>query len=209
MGPGLPRFLVITAGGTILRTNVPVSPNMSRTHGGPYLGLLATTPELIRQIPGRLVGKTTDIEGRRAFVMTLRAREQDIRRDKAASNICTNQALCALAATTYLATLGPHGLHDVAAAGAAAARRLEGALADAGYARVHAAPYLNEFAVRIPDARTAHARLLERGVLAGLPLAPWYPDDPDLADALLLCATELTTDEDIVRLVAGLAEVTA
>jgi glycine dehydrogenase subunit 1 len=178
-------------------------------YGGPYLGLLATTQELIRQIPGRLVGRTTDIEGRRAFVMTLRAREQDIRRDKAASNICTNQALCALAATTYLATLGPHGLGDVAATGAASARRLEAALAEAGYERVHRAPYLNEFAVRVPDAPEVHARLLEHGVLAGLPLATWYPDDPDLADALLLCATELTTDADIERLLFALAEVTA
>ncbi len=172
--------------------------------GGPYLGLLACSTELIRQIPGRLVGKTTDIEGRRAFVMTLRAREQDIRRDKAASNICTNQALCALAATTYLATLGPHGLGDVAAAGAAQARHLEEALAGAGIERLHGAPYLNEFAVRVPDAPTVHARLLEAGVLAGLPLATWYPGDPVLADGLLLCATELTTDEDIERLLAGL-----
>jgi glycine dehydrogenase subunit 1 len=178
-------------------------------YGGPYLGLLATTQQLIRQIPGRLVGKTTDIEGRRAFVMTLRAREQDIRRDKAASNICTNQALCALAATTYLATLGPHGLRDVVGNGAAAARRLESALAEAGYERVHAAPYLNEFALRVPDAPAVHARLLEHGVLAGLPLASWYPADPELADALLLCATELTTDVDIERLVTALGAVTA
>jgi len=178
-------------------------------YGGPYLGLLACSQELIRQIPGRLVGRTTDIEGRRAFVMTLRAREQDIRRDKAASNICTNQALCALAATTYLATLGPHGLRDVAAAGAAAARRLETALTQSRVERLHDAPYLNEFAVRVPDAAAVHDQLLERGVLAGLPLASWYPDDPELTDALLLCTTELTTDEDIERLVRGLAEVVA
>jgi glycine dehydrogenase subunit 1 len=178
-------------------------------YGGPYLGLLAADQKLIRQIPGRLVGGTTDIEGRRAFVMTLRAREQDIRRDKAASNICTNQALCALAATTYLATLGPHGLRDVAAAGAAAARQLEAALAEIGIARLHSAAYLNEFVVRVPDAATVHARLLEQGLLAGLRLAPWYPAEPELADALLLCTTELTTAEDIARLVAGFREVAA
>ncbi len=178
-------------------------------YGGPYLGLLACTQPLLRQIPGRLVGRTEDADGRRAFVMTLRAREQDIRRDKAASNICTNQALCALAATTYLAILGPHGLRDVAAAGAAAAQRLEAALAAAGFPRVHAAPYLNEFAVHVPNARAVHAALLEQDVLAGLPLARWFPDDHALADALLLCTTELTTDEDIARLVDGLVELRA
>jgi len=177
--------------------------------GGPYLGLLAASQQLLRQIPGRLVGRTQDLDGRRAFVMTLRAREQDIRRDKAASNICTNQALCALAATAYLATLGPHGLKDVAAAGAAAARRLEAALAEAGVERVHGAAYLNEFAIRVPDAAAVHARLLDGGVLAGLVLSRWYPDEPELADALLVCATELTTDDDIERLVEGLTEVGA
>jgi glycine dehydrogenase subunit 1 len=177
------------------------------SYGGPFVGILACSEALMRQIPGRLVGRTTDLEGRRAFVMTLRAREQDIRRDKAASNICTNQALCALAATTYLATLGPHGLGDVAATGAAMARRLERSLADIGVRRVHSAPYLAEFAVHVPDARTVHRTLLERGVLAGFELARWYPDDPRLQDALLLSCTELTTDADIARLVEGLAAI--
>ena len=106
---------------------------------------------------------TTDLDGQRAFVMTMRAREQDIRRDKAASNICTNQALLALAASIYLAAIGPHGLRDVAANGAARRRELELALAAAGAPRVHRGPYLNEFAVRVPDARAVHRRLLERG----------------------------------------------
>jgi glycine dehydrogenase subunit 1 len=173
-------------------------------YGGPSVGLLACTEALMRQIPGRLVGRTSDLEGRRAFVMTLRAREQDIRRDKAASNICTNQALCALAATTYLAALGPHGLTDVAAGGAAMARRLEAALRAVGVHRVHTGAYLAEFAVRVRDARSVHAALLERGVLAGLELARWYPDDPELRDALLLACTELTTEADITRLVDAL-----
>ena len=125
-------------------------------YGGRTLGILASTEALVRQIPGRLVGMTTDLDGQRAFVMTMRAREQDIRRDKAASNICTNQALLALAASIYLATIGPHGLRDVAAAGAARAAELEAALDAVGAPRLHPGPYLNEFAVRIPDARAVH-----------------------------------------------------
>jgi glycine dehydrogenase subunit 1 len=166
-------------------------------YGGPYLGILACREPLVRQIPGRLVGMTTDIDGKRAFVMTLRAREQDIRREKAASNICTNQALCALAATIYLGSIGPHGLRDVAALGAARATELERALADAGAPRLHSGPYLNEFAVRVAAAADVHHRLLARGVLAGLVLAEVEPDDPSLADALLVCATEVTTADEI------------
>lgn len=173
-------------------------------YGGPYVGILAASEPLTRQIPGRLVGRTTDVDGRRAYVMTLRAREQDIRRERAASNICTNQALCALAATVYIATLGPHGLSDVARSGAAAARRLERSLAAVGVERVHDGASLNEFAVRVPRAVEVHAALLGEGVLAGLPLATWYPDDAILRDALLLCATELTTDDDIERLTDAL-----
>jgi glycine dehydrogenase subunit 1 len=178
-------------------------------YGGPYLGVLAATQELIRQIPGRLVGRTLDLDGRRAYVMTLRAREQDIRRDKAASNICTNQALCALAATTYLAVIGPHGLRDVAAGGAAAARQLEKALAAAGAPRVHSGAYLNEFCIRVPDAARVHAELLDRGVLAGLVMARWFPDDPDLRDALLVCATEVTSGHEIDLFAEALRDVSS
>ncbi len=176
-------------------------------YGGPYLGILASTDALVRQIPGRLVGMTSDLDGRRAFVMTMRAREQDIRRDKAASNICTNQALLALAASIYLATIGPHGLRDVAALGAARATELERALAAAGAPRIHPGAYLNEFAVRIPNARTVHRRLLDRGVLAGLVLADVEPDDPSLADGLLVCATEVTTAAEIEQFADTLGEV--
>jgi glycine dehydrogenase subunit 1 len=174
-------------------------------YGGPYLGILAATNELVRQIPGRLVGMTTDLEGKRAYVMTLRAREQDIRRDRAASNICTNQALLALTASIYLAAIGPHGLRDVAALGAARAAELEAALAGAGAARLHAGPYLNEFVVRVPHAREVHRRLLDRGVLAGLALADVEPDDPTLEDGLLVCTTEVTTKADIDGFAEALA----
>jgi glycine dehydrogenase subunit 1 len=152
---------------------------------------------------------TSDLDGRRAYVMTMRAREQDIRRDKAASNICTNQALLALAASIYLATVGPHGLRDVAALGAARAAELEAALAAVGAVRLHRAPYLNEFAVRVPDARAVHRRLLDDGVLAGLVLADAEPGDPTLADGLLVCATELTTSAEIARFAGALERILA
>ncbi len=175
-------------------------------YGGPYLGIVACTDPLVRQIPGRLVGMTADLDGKRAFVMTMRAREQDIRREKAASNICTNQALLALAASIYLSAIGPHGLRDVAATGASRASELERALAAAGAPRIHAGPYLNELVVRVPDARAVHARLLDRGVLAGIPTADLLPDEPSLADGLLVCATEVTTSAEIGRFAAALAD---
>jgi glycine dehydrogenase subunit 1 len=175
-------------------------------YGGPYLGIVACTEALIRQIPGRLVGMTSDLDGKRAFVMTMRAREQDIRREKAASNICTNQALLALAASIYLAAIGPHGLRDVAATGAARAAELESALQAAGAPRVHGGPYLNELVVRVPDARAVHARLLDSGVLAGIPTADLLPDEPGLEDGLLVCATEVTTLADIDRFATALRD---
>jgi glycine dehydrogenase subunit 1 len=166
-------------------------------YGGPYLGILACTDALVRQIPGRLVGMTTDVDGRRAYVMTLQAREQHIRREKAASNICTNQTLLALAASLWLASLGPHGLRDVAALGASKAAELEAALGGVGVQRAHAGAYLNEFAIRVADPGAVHRDLLARGVLAGLVVAEAVPDEPSVADTLLVCATEVTTSEEI------------
>ncbi len=178
-------------------------------YGGPYLGILACSEPLVRQIPGRLVGMTTDVDGRRAYVMTLQAREQHIRREKAASNICTNQTLLALAASVWLAALGPHGLRDVAALGAARAAELEAALAAIGIRRVHPGAYLNEFAIRVPDAAAVHRQLLSRGVLAGLVVADAVPDEPGLGDALLVCATEVTTGDEIATFARELAGVMA
>ncbi len=175
-------------------------------YGGPYLGIVSCTDALVRQIPGRLVGMTADLDGKRAFVMTMRAREQDIRREKAASNICTNQALLALAASVYLSAIGPHGLRDVAATGAARAAELAAALEAAGAPRIHDGAYLNELVVRVPDARAVHARLLDRGVLAGIPTADLLPDEPTLADGLLVCATEVTTSDEIARFAGALAD---
>ena len=178
-------------------------------YGGPYLGILASTDALVRQIPGRLVGMTTDLDGRRAYVMTMRAREQDIRRDKAASASSAWLVQMVLAASIYLATIGPHGLRDVAAQGAARAAELEAALAAVGVPRMHEGPYLNEFVVRVPDARRVHRALLDRGVLAGLALADAEPDDPSLVDGLLVCATEVTTLDEIERFARELGSLLA
>jgi glycine dehydrogenase subunit 1 len=170
--------------------------------GGPYVGLMAARMASVRQMPGRLVGATRDAEGRRGYVLTLQAREQHIRREKAASNICTNQALMALAATAYLTAVGPTGLREVAELSATQARHLATALEDAGLAeRRFSGPYFAEVTVRVPDAARRHAELAEHGIVAG-----YLPerDEPDLRDTLLLAATELTTDDDIARLVTEL-----
>jgi glycine dehydrogenase subunit 1 len=170
--------------------------------GGPYVGLMAARMESVRQMPGRLVGATRDAAGRKGYVLTLQAREQHIRREKAASNICTNQALCALAATTYLSAVGPEGLREVAELSTLQARHAATAIEAAGLGeRRFSAPYFAEVAVRVPQAARRHAAMMERGVLAGLVLDTDYPD---LSDTLLLAATEVTSDEDVTRLVAAL-----
>jgi glycine dehydrogenase subunit 1 len=192
--PGRYGADIVTAEGQPL--GIPLS------FGGPYLGLMAARMDAVRQLPGRLVGATRDAEGRRGYVLTLQAREQHIRRERAASNICTNQALCALAATAYLAAVGPEGLREVAERSATQARHLAAAREGAGLgSRRFTASYLNEVAIRIPDAARRHGVLVEQGIVAGLPLEREYPE---LADVLLLAATELTTDDDVARLVAGL-----
>jgi glycine dehydrogenase subunit 1 len=173
-----------------------------RSFGGPYVGLMAARMASVRQMPGRLVGATRDTQGRRGYVLTLQAREQHIRREKAASNICTNQALCALAATAYLSAVGPGGLREVAELSMTQARHTAAALEAAGLGqRRFTAPYFAEVAVRVPQAARRHADLLERGIVAGHPL---WNDHPELADTLLLATTELTTDDDIAALVDAL-----
>ena len=175
------------------------------SYGGPYVGLMAARMASVRQMPGRLVGATRDAEGRKGYVLTLQAREQHIRREKAASNICTNQALCALAATAYLTAVGPAGLREVAELSAAQTRHVAGALEAATLGRRRfTAPYFAEVAISVPDAERRHAALTERGIVAGYPLGRDYPE---LAGTLLLAATELTTDADVATLVDALAEV--
>jgi glycine dehydrogenase subunit 1 len=195
--PGAYGADIVTAEGQPL--GIPAS------FGGPYVGLMAARMASVRQMPGRLVGATRDVEGRKGYVLTLQAREQHIRREKAASNICTNQALMALAATAYLCSVGPEGLREVADRSTIQARHLAAALEDAGLAEPRfAGPYFSEVTLRVPDAARRHAALLERGIVAGYLAGR---DEPALGDTLLLAATELTTDDEIARLVQALGEV--
>jgi glycine dehydrogenase subunit 1 len=192
--PGAYGADIVTAEGQPL--GIPLS------YGGPYVGLMAARMDSVRQMPGRLVGSTRDAQGRKGYVLTLQAREQHIRREKAASNICTNQALCALAATAYLSAVGPNGLREVAELSTIQARHLAASVEQAGLGeRRFSAPYFAEVAIRVPDAPRRHAALAERGIVAGHPL---WRDYPELADTLLLATTELTTDDDVRSLAAGL-----
>jgi glycine cleavage system P protein (glycine dehydrogenase) subunit 1 len=150
--------------------------------GGPYAGYMATHERFVRQLPGRIAGETVDQDGKLAYVLTLRGREQDIRRAKANSNICTNQALTALVATVYAALMGPEGLREVAELSASKAHYLADRLSEAGLdLRYPDAPFLWEFAVELPDVREANEALLENGIVGGL----------DLGDgAMLVAVTE-------------------
>jgi glycine dehydrogenase subunit 1 len=171
--------------------------------GGPHLGFLCTRTRYVRQMPGRLVGATEDGHGRRGFVLTLSTREQHIRRERATSNICTNQGLCLLMATIYLALLGRRGLRRLAEINLAKAAYARTRLAEAGLRPLLEAAHFNEFAVAPRgDAAAALARAREAGVVAGLDLAPHAPE---LGPALLVCATELSTRAQIDRLAEALA----
>ena len=157
--------------------------------GGPYAGYMATKKEFVRQLPGRIAGETVDQEGRLAYVLTLRGREQDIRRAKANSNICTNQALTALAATVYAALMGPEGIREVAELSASKAHYLAEKLDEAGFGlRYPEAPFLWEFAVELPDVKKVNEALLESGMVGGL----------DLGDgAMLVAVTEKRTKKEL------------
>jgi glycine dehydrogenase subunit 1 len=175
--------------------------------GGPTVGLMAVRGSFLRQMPGRLAGQTVDVDGRRGFVLTLSTREQHIRREKATSNICTNSGLCALAFTIHLTLLGEQGLTRLAELNHAAAVELAGRLASVPGVDVLNDTFFNELTVRLakPAAPVVDA-MAGRGVLGGIPVSRLYPGDPELANLLLVAATELNTAEDMDALASTLTE---
>ncbi|MDQ3694280.1 MAG: aminomethyl-transferring glycine dehydrogenase subunit GcvPA [Chloroflexota bacterium] len=175
---------------------------VAQSYGGPYVGLLATRQQYVRQMPGRLAGISTDQDGKRGYVLTLQTREQHIRREKATSNICTNQGLMATAATVYMATVGPAGFREVAARSYHNAHYLASALTrKPGYELAFAAPFFHEFVVRAPvPAAEVNARLLDAGIIGGFDLGLL---DDRYRQHLLLCCTELNDRAGIDRLVAA------
>ncbi len=166
--------------------------------GGPYLGIMTCKKELMRKLPGRIVGETSDHEGRRAFVLTLQAREQHIRREKASSNICSNEALCAMTASVYLAAMGPEGLYKAALNSYRNAHYLARELDKIGFKRADEGEFFDEFLTVSPvDPKVLEKKLTERKILPGLPVG----------DGILWCATELNNKAKIDELIRAIGEV--
>lgn len=162
--------------------------------GGPYLGFMTATKDMMRKLPGRIVGQTVDVDDKRAFVLTLQAREQHIRREKASSNICSNEALCALTASVYLAAMGKTGLEQVALSCTSKAHYMAEELGKIGYERVHTGEFFHEFVTKTTkSAKEVLAMLEEHGILGGLALSE---------DTILWCCTEMNTKEEIDTVVS-------
>lgn len=177
---------------------------VSQSFGGPVVGLLATRQENVRQMPGRLIGMTTDSEGKRGFVLALQTREQHIRREKATSNICTNQGLMALAATVYMSTIGPSGLRQIAEVCYHNAHHLASRLEATGkFTVLNAGKYFNEFVVKCDESpATVNGRLRDAGIIGGYDLSDM---SDDLSGCMLLCATEMTGKDAIDRFIAAVS----
>lgn len=177
---------------------------MPLSFGGPYLGYMAATQKMMRSLPGRIVGQTVDADGTRCYVLTLQAREQHIRREKASSNICSNEALCAMTASVYLATMGPAGLAQAAKNSAAHAHYLQKQLSDLGFELQTKGEFFHEFLTSTPvDAGKLEAALAAKGILSGLPVESNTPAE----NGILWCCTELTTKDQIDELVSAIKEV--
>ncbi|WAH38990.1 aminomethyl-transferring glycine dehydrogenase subunit GcvPA [Alicyclobacillus dauci] len=180
----------------------------SISYGGPYLGVMAVKQPLMRKLPGRIVGQTTDAQGRRGFVLTLQAREQHIRREKATSNICSNQSLCAIAATVFLSYMGKEGMRELAVQNYHKAHYLAQRLADLnGIELVFQSPFFNEFSIRLPKpVAEIQNDLLSKGFLFGYDLSQTHPQ---LGDVVLLNVTEVRTRAEMDELVQAVREVIA
>jgi len=179
-------------------------------YGGPYLGLFATRQKFVRQMPGRLAGQTVDADGRRGFVLTLSAREQHIRREKATSNICTNSGLCALAFTIHLTLLGEAGLTRLARINHSSAVKLANALAQVPDVTVLNHAFFNEFTIRVPgDAAQVIEALASRRVIGGVPASRLDPGRAELKDLIIVASTEVNTDEDRAAYAAALGKAVA
>ncbi len=176
--------------------------------GGPYLGIMTCTKDMVRQMPGRITGRTEDLNGKTGYVLTLQAREQHIRRAKATSNICSNQALCALRSAIHLSLLGPEGLVRTAELSMHRAREAAAALtAIPGVSLYADAPYANEFALQLPKPAAAVVKALcKDNIIAGLPIGRWYPG---LDNVLLVACTEKATPARISQLAEAMARVLA
>lgn len=171
--------------------------------GGPAYGFFACQKKFVRSMPGRLVGETVDGDGKRGFVLTLATREQHIRREKATSNICTSQTLCAIASTVFMALMGKSGLRRLAEINLARAHEAQRKLAERAICElVFAAPYFNEFVIRVKNPEALLARCAENKIAAGVALHKWYPE---LKDCLLLCVTEMNEPEEVETLVRTIA----
>jgi glycine dehydrogenase subunit 1 len=175
--------------------------------GGPYVGLFATRQKYIRQMPGRLAGETVDADGRRGYVLTLSAREQHIRREKATSNICTNSGLCALAFSIHVSLLGEAGLMRLAKLNHAKAIALAERLTAIRGVKLATPAFFNEFTLQLPGPAVGIVdTLIDRGIIPGVRASRLYPREPGLANHLIVAATELTTEADIDAFAKALAE---
>src|SRR5581483_3509164 len=176
--------------------------------GGPYVGLFACKEKFLRQMPGRLAGETTDVDGRRGWVLTLSTREQHIRREKATSNICTNSGLCALAFTIHMALLGEEGFTRLARLNHERAVALADRLTGLKGVRLLTDTFFNEMTVSLPKPAAAVVEALaRRGILGGVPVSRFHPERGELAPLMLLAATETNTDADMDALAGALKEI--